>query len=123
MASITCRLIGKFTCAPNLTFRTLYNFSSTNIHYHSAISSLFFLNDKVHIKQRDLNHRKTFSVSCVNRGSAARAETTTTTQGLSKLQAQELILRLTSEEREILINAIQEFHSKMLKDQYEGELV
>ncbi|KAF5307953.1 hypothetical protein FQR65_LT06520 [Abscondita terminalis] len=55
-------------------------------------------------------------------GSAARAETTSTTQGLSKLQAQELILRLNSEERTLLYSALQEYQSKLVKDEYQGQL-
>lgn len=63
-----------------------------------------------------------FSLDSVRRGAAARAETTTTIQGLSKLQAQELVLRLTTEERSILISALQEYQSKLVKDEYEGKL-
>lgn len=61
-----------------------------------------------------------FSVSSVASGAAGRAETTSTTQGLSKLQAQELVLRLTGEERTILMSALQEYQSKLVKDEYEG---
>ncbi|XP_044271595.1 uncharacterized protein LOC123015745 isoform X1 [Tribolium madens] len=63
-----------------------------------------------------------FSTSCRLDGSAGRAETTSTTQGLSKLQAQELVLRLNGEERNILISALQEYQSKLVKDEYEGQL-
>lgn len=63
-----------------------------------------------------------FSVSSCLSGSAGRAETTSTTQGLSKLQAQELVLRLNGEERNILISALQEYQSKLVKDEYEGKL-
>lgn len=62
-----------------------------------------------------------FSVNSVVRGTAGHAETTSTTQGLSKLQAQELILRLNSEERSILMTALQEYQSKLIKDEYEGK--
>lgn len=62
-----------------------------------------------------------FSVSTAVRGTAGHAETTSTTQGLSKLQAQELILRLNSEERSILMSALQEYQSKLIKDEYEGK--
>ncbi|XP_044271596.1 transmembrane protein 65 isoform X2 [Tribolium madens] len=64
-----------------------------------------------------------FSTSCRLDGSAGRAETTSTTQGLSKLQAQELVLRLNGEERNILISALQEYQSKLVKDEYEAESV
>lgn len=63
------------------------------------------------------------STSSIANGSAARAETTSTTQGLSKLQAEELVLRLTGEERNILINALQEYQSKLVKDEYEGKTI
>lgn len=66
--------------------------------------------------QRDI------SMHSVLYGTAARAETTSTTQGLSKLQAQELVLRLNDEERSVLISALQEYHSKLVKDEYEGKL-
>lgn len=63
-----------------------------------------------------------FSVSSVFSGTAGHAETTTTTQGLSKLQAQELVLRLTGDERTILMSALKEYQSKLIKDEYEGNL-
>lgn len=53
-------------------------------------------------------------------GSGGRAETTSTTQGLSKLQAQELVLRLNQEERLMLLSALQEYQSKLVKEEYEG---
>ncbi|KAJ8931707.1 hypothetical protein NQ314_015354 [Rhamnusium bicolor] len=55
-------------------------------------------------------------------GTAGHAETTSTTQGLSKLQAQELILRLNVEERSILTTALHEYQSKLIKDEYEGKM-
>lgn len=39
---------------------------------------------------------------------------------LSKQQAQELTLNLTGEERELLLSAIQEYQSKVIKDEYLG---
>lgn len=62
-----------------------------------------------------------FSVSCTVNGTAGHAETTSTTQGLSKLQAQELILRLNGEERNILKTALNEYQSKLVKEEYEGK--
>lgn len=53
-------------------------------------------------------------------GTGGHAETTSTTQGLSKMQAEELVLRLTSEERTILHGALQEYLSKLVKDEYRG---
>ncbi|KAI4460939.1 rag1-activating protein 1 [Holotrichia oblita] len=72
------------------------------------------------IAKKDVHTNRKFSVDTAREGSAARAETTSTTHGLSKLQAQELILRLTDEERNVLISALQEYHSKMVKEEYEG---
>lgn len=76
--------------------------------------------------QNDLNLNvnssfKRFSLSSVISGTAGHAETTSTTQGLSKLQAQELILRLNGEERNILMSALHEYQSKQIKDEYEGK--
>lgn len=65
--------------------------------------------------------KKNVSTQSVLHGTAARAETTSTTQGLSKLQAQELVLRLNDEERSVLISALQEYRSKLVKDEYEGK--
>lgn len=67
------------------------------------------------------HEKRCLSSSSFLRGSAGRAETTSTTQGLSKLQAQELVLRLNDEERTILISALKEFQSKLVRDEYEGE--
>lgn len=69
----------------------------------------------------NVNSCKKFSLSAVASGTAGHAETTSTTQGLSKLQAQELVLRLTGDERTILMTALQEYQSKLIKDEYEGK--
>lgn len=69
-----------------------------------------------------LNNSCKFDVSSVSMGTAGHAETTSTTQGLSKLQAQELILRLNGEERNVLMIALHEYQSKLVKDEYEGQL-
>ncbi|KAJ3657474.1 hypothetical protein Zmor_009274 [Zophobas morio] len=74
------------------------------------------INNKLH------TNRCNFSTNDVLCGSGGHAETTSTTQGLSKLQAQELVLRLNGEERNILISALQEYESKLVKDEYEGQL-
>lgn len=50
-------------------------------------------------------------------GTAARPEIT---GGLSKQQAQELTLRLNQEERALLLSALQEFQSNLVKDEYLG---
>ncbi|XP_030761746.1 uncharacterized protein LOC115886640 isoform X1 [Sitophilus oryzae] len=55
-------------------------------------------------------------------GTAGHIETTSMTQGLTKLQAQELVLRLNDEERTILTSALHEYRSKLVKDEYEGQL-
>jgi hypothetical protein len=75
------------------------------------------ISNNSHIRNRN------FSINYLLSGSAGRAETTSTTQGLSKLQAQELVLRLNGEERNILISALQEYQSKLVKDEYEAESV
>lgn len=56
-------------------------------------------------------------------GTAGHAETQSTIQGLSKLQAQELVLRLNDEERNILTSALHEYRSKLAKDEYEGNII
>ncbi|XP_030761747.1 transmembrane protein 65 isoform X2 [Sitophilus oryzae] len=56
-------------------------------------------------------------------GTAGHIETTSMTQGLTKLQAQELVLRLNDEERTILTSALHEYRSKLVKDEYEAESV
>lgn len=70
---------------------------------------------------------KQIHVSCPSRcllrtssklsGTAARPELT---GGLSKQQAQELTLRLNQEERAMLLSALQEFQSNLVKDEYLG---
>ncbi|XP_044753678.1 uncharacterized protein LOC123313050 [Coccinella septempunctata] len=74
------------------------------------------------VNKHSLNHSRNISGSLICYGSGARAETTSTTQGLSKLQAQELVLRLNQEERQMLLNALQEYQSKLVKEEYEGQL-
>ncbi|XP_045474892.1 transmembrane protein 65 isoform X2 [Harmonia axyridis] len=68
-------------------------------------------------------HNRNISGGLVCYGSGARAETTSTIQGLSKLQAQELVLRLNQEERQMLLSALQEYQSKLVKEEYEAEAV
>ncbi|KAL1495072.1 hypothetical protein ABEB36_010548 [Hypothenemus hampei] len=64
-----------------------------------------------------------FRTDAMSRGTAGHAETTSMTQGLSKLQAQELVLRLNDEERNNLSAALHEFKSKMIKDEYEEQSI
>lgn len=40
---------------------------------------------------------------------------------ITKQQAEELTLRLTSEERALLLSTLQEYQSKLVKDEYLGE--
>uniref|UniRef100_A0A1Y1MWL0 Uncharacterized protein n=1 Tax=Photinus pyralis TaxID=7054 RepID=A0A1Y1MWL0_PHOPY len=110
------KLASRYSRFINLTFR---NFSRD-----STISSQKSSNGllKYDCNQQFKIHKNSISVSVAVKGSAARAETTTTTQGLSKLQAQELILRLNSEERTLLYSALQEYQSKLIKDEYQGQL-
>ncbi|XP_031349913.1 transmembrane protein 65 isoform X2 [Photinus pyralis] len=111
------KLASRYSRFINLTFR---NFSRD-----STISSQKSSNGllKYDCNQQFKIHKNSISVSVAVKGSAARAETTTTTQGLSKLQAQELILRLNSEERTLLYSALQEYQSKLIKDEYQVESV
>ncbi|XP_063225367.1 uncharacterized protein LOC134532647 [Bacillus rossius redtenbacheri] len=60
-------------------------------------------------KSRDVKRRTSFS-------------TASPSEPLTKLQAQDLILRLTDEERRILLSALQEFHSEKMKAEFEGDL-
>lgn len=93
------------------------NFSDTKVSKFNFLSRTEVtsnLKNKQELKSRH------FSLVPVRRGAAARADTTSAIQGLSKLQAQELVLRLTTEERSILITALQEYQSKLVKDEYEG---
>ncbi|XP_076266808.1 transmembrane protein 65 isoform X1 [Rhynchophorus ferrugineus] len=66
--------------------------------------------------------KRNLQLYSVLRGTAGHKETTSMTQGLTKLQAQELILRLNDEERNILTTALHEYQSKLVKDEYEGQL-
>lgn len=100
----------------NLTFR---NFSRESI-FSSQKSSIKLLKSK--FAHQFKVHKNSISVNLPLKGSAARAETASTTQGLNKLQAQELILRLNSEERTLLYSALQEYQSKLIKDEYQGQL-
>ncbi|KAK4876374.1 hypothetical protein RN001_012796 [Aquatica leii] len=104
----------------NLTFRT-FCVESTNSSQKSSIKCNFDLFRSNFNNQFKMRNNK-FSVNSFLKGSAGRAETTSTTQGLSKLQAQELILRLNSEERTLLYTALQEYQSKLVKDEYQGQL-
>lgn len=58
---------------------------------------------------------------CGTPGAAAAKTSVTGGQGLSKQQAEELTLRLTSEERLLLLEALQEYQSKIIKDEYLGK--
>lgn len=99
----------------NLISRNVSHLHKSKFYNFSHTSKLVKHNSFAHIKKRN------FITDCVLHGSAARAETTSTTQGLSKLQAQELVLRLNGEERSILISALQEYQSKLVKDEFEGK--
>lgn len=110
----------KMTTPTNVIPRLLT--SARSILTKNQINYQSSLNFKSYLRTINLAvERKCISTSCVTSGSAARAETTSTTQGLSKLQAEELVLRLTSEERNILVTALHEYQSKLIKDEYEGK--
>ncbi|CAH1979520.1 unnamed protein product [Acanthoscelides obtectus] len=103
--------LSRTKCLPKLLLKRTSIFSQK-----TRVTNLagFFKVDEV--------HNCKFSVDTTLRGTAGHAETTCTTQGLSKLQAQELILRLNSVERNHLMTALQEYNSKIIKEEYEGQL-
>lgn len=105
--------------APRLLVSNTRNFMTKN---RINLKSPLLCRTNLLYRSTKIISRRVISTSCIASGSAARAETTSTTQGLSKLQAEELVLRLTSEERNILINALQEYQSKLIKDEYEGKI-
>lgn len=74
---------------------------------------------------KNLIHKRQFSTNlrlCGVLGPVKAAEGTFNTGGLlSKQQAEELALKLTSEERNLLLTALQEYQSKIVKDEYIGK--
>ncbi|CAG9760857.1 unnamed protein product [Ceutorhynchus assimilis] len=86
----------------------------------------YHLNSKTKIttcsRHNHLVSKRSFHINSLLAGTGGHAETTSMTQGLSKLQAQELVLRLNDEERNHLTSALHEFKSKLVKDEYEGQL-
>ncbi|XP_066261052.1 transmembrane protein 65 isoform X2 [Euwallacea similis] len=74
-------------------------------------------------KQGCFISKRNLQITSLVSGTAGHAETTSMTQGLSKLQAQELVLRLNDEERDFLTSALHEYKSKLVKDEYEAESV
>lgn len=117
MSTFSLKLASRQLGIFNLCFRNFYLESiNSSLNLSSKSNSNLFAHKITPNYQRSNN----FSVDFVLQGSAARAETTSTTQGLNKLQAQELILRLNSEERTVLYSALQEYQSKLVKDEYQG---
>lgn len=110
------------TTAINLVPRRVNNLHNILSKSKVNFGKSLLLKNICSAKRSDFSDSHRFiGTSCILSGSAARAETTSTTQGLSKLQAEELVLRLTGEERNILINALHEYQSKLVKDEYEGK--
>lgn len=100
--------------------RQLFCESLTRNEINNETKKLCAVSCNFWIGRKNVHTNRKFSIDAIREGSAARAETTSTTQGLSKLQAQELILRLTNEERNVLISALHEYHSKVVAEGYQG---
>ncbi|CAH1141887.1 unnamed protein product [Phyllotreta striolata] len=101
---------------------SLFHKSLTGCFQQTTAPVQLFAKYRNNLANLNVNSNLKFSVSATVSGTAGHAETTSTTQGLSKLQAQELILRLNGEERNVLMTALHEFQSKQVKDEYEGQL-
>ncbi|XP_022917997.1 uncharacterized protein [Onthophagus taurus] len=100
------RLLYENTCLPSRTSNNLFKtFGTVNKNFDNSVFGT-----------------RMFGVDVIRGGSAARAETTSTIVGLSKLQAQELVLRLTDDERAVLVAALEEYDSKRLKEEFQGQL-
>lgn len=119
MTALSLKVTSRYSKILNLTFRTFF-VESTSSSQNRSLKAKFKICNKI-LNQDVQAHKRSFSVDPTLSGSAARAETTSTTHGLNKLQAQELILRLNSEERTILYTALQEYQSKLIKDEYQGK--
>lgn len=115
-----CVFVSRITMSlNNISTRFIHNLCKRTFksYYSSTWTKL-----TAHCKQNYLViSKRNFQYSAVLSGTAGHAETTTTTQGLSKLQAQELVLRLNDEERSILTSALHEYRSKLVKDEFEGK--
>ena len=88
-------------------------------HTRFSDSTMNFLRSSSNCFQNDL------SVMFINQkrfGSASAAISSGAVPGvLSKKQAKELAMKLTSDERQVLISALQECQSLKLKAEYEGK--
>ncbi|XP_022917998.1 transmembrane protein 65 isoform X2 [Onthophagus taurus] len=101
------RLLYENTCLPSRTSNNLFKtFGTVNKNFDNSVFGT-----------------RMFGVDVIRGGSAARAETTSTIVGLSKLQAQELVLRLTDDERAVLVAALEEYDSKRLKEEFQAERI
>lgn len=90
---------------------------------------------KIYESQRSLlctgNIKNRTSILSVKKANTLKKNVINTSSGLqdpssisgslTTQQAQELALRLTSDERQCLVKALQEFESKLIKDEYEGK--
>lgn len=71
----------------------------------------------------DMRLRKFGTTGVPSDAATPAAEATETPAILSKHQAQELAIRLTPEERDVLISALQESQSQKAKAEYEGNRI
>lgn len=117
MNKLSFKIASNYQNILNLSFRSLGSTSSSkfskNLNSNLLKNQINLLNS--------LECVCNFGLSSPFGGTAAHAETTSTTQGLNKLQAQELVLRLNTEERTVLYSALQEYQSKLVKDEYQGK--
>ncbi|XP_044733767.1 transmembrane protein 65 [Chrysoperla carnea] len=78
--------------------------------------------DKYKQNSLNINNNNLLWTSVYKQSASSAAVRHDSLQNLTKVQAQELALRLTNEERQLLLNALQEYQSKIIKDEYEGQL-
>ncbi|XP_066997916.2 uncharacterized protein [Anabrus simplex] len=104
------RLVHSFRQAPNLNWGTMYSKSvwTKNFRYY---------NDRETKKSYRYELIALFNTSPMSAGVDKSISAP-----LTKRQAQDLILRLTGEERSALLCALQEFQSEKMKAEYEGQL-
>lgn len=90
--------------------------------YESQRSLLCTGNIKKRTTILSVKKSNTESKNVINTSSGLQ-EPSSISGSLTTQQAQELALRLTSDERQCLVKALQEFESKLIKDEYEGKNV
>lgn len=106
--------VSRFSVAPQIRLNTCcQNISSLQVrHSATIVNSKIQLLAPVLLKVRHLGLGPT---------SKDFEETPHITSPLTKVHADELVLHLNAEERKILFNALQEFESNRVKENFEGE--